>query len=84
MNDPSKTSHESLYLLFLPELIMDPAPEHPKFFDNVSRRETMITGYQQIRETRKSKDEIPNLRMAAFIKVINKVANCYGELGIFR
>lgn len=50
---------------------------------NSGLQETMITGYQQIRETWKSKAEVPNLRTAAFINAINKVATCYGELGIF-
>ncbi len=50
---------------------------------NSGLQETMITGYQQIRETWRSKAEIPNLRTAAFINAIDKVATCYGELGIF-
>lgn len=45
--------------------------------------ETMITAYHQIREIRKSRNEIENLRTAAFINAINKVATCYLELGIF-
>ncbi|HMJ08393.1 MAG TPA: Glu/Leu/Phe/Val dehydrogenase [Pyrinomonadaceae bacterium] len=50
---------------------------------NSGLQETMITGYQQIHETWRSNTEIPNLRTAAFINAINKVATCYGELGIF-
>lgn len=50
---------------------------------NSGLQETMITGYQQIREIWRSNDQIPNLRTAAFINAINKVATCYGELGIF-
>lgn len=50
---------------------------------NSGLQETMITGYQQIRETWKLNSEIPNLRTAAFINAINKVATCYSELGIF-
>ena len=50
---------------------------------NSGLQETMIAGYQEVRETWKSKKEIPNLRTAAFINAINKVATCYGELGIF-
>ncbi len=50
---------------------------------NSGLQETMITGYQQIRETWKSNDKVPNLRTAAFINAIDKVATCYGELGIF-
>ena len=50
---------------------------------NSGLQETMITGYQQIREIWRSNDQIPNLRTAAFINAIDKVATCYGELGIF-
>ncbi|NNE65863.1 MAG: Glu/Leu/Phe/Val dehydrogenase [Pyrinomonadaceae bacterium] len=45
--------------------------------------ETMINSYQQIREIWKSKDKVPNLRTAAFINSIDKIALCYLELGIF-
>ncbi|MDH3530313.1 MAG: Glu/Leu/Phe/Val dehydrogenase [Acidobacteriota bacterium] len=45
--------------------------------------ETMITSYQQIREIWKSKKGVPNLRTAAFINSIDKIALCYLELGIF-
>jgi len=50
---------------------------------NSGLQETMVTGYQQIRETWKTKPEIPNLRTAAFVNAINKIATCYRELGIF-
>ncbi len=50
---------------------------------NSGLQETMVAGYQQIRETWRSDERIPNLRTAAFINAINKVATCYGELGIF-
>lgn len=43
----------------------------------------MVVAYSQIRETWKSNEEIPNLRTAAFVSAANKVALCYGELGIF-
>ena len=45
--------------------------------------ETMIVAYQQIREILKQKKEAGTLRTAAFINAINKIAVCYGELGIF-
>jgi len=45
--------------------------------------ETMITSYQQIRQILKSNPKIDNLRTAAFINAIDKVAACYAELGIF-
>lgn len=50
---------------------------------NSGLQETMITAYQEIRETWKSNSEIPNLRTAAFVNAINKIAVSYGELGIF-
>lgn len=50
---------------------------------NSGLEETMITAYQEIRETRKKhKDEI-SLRTAAFINAINRIAGAYYELGIF-
>lgn len=45
--------------------------------------ETMITSYQQIREIWRSKEGVDNLRTAAFINAIDKIALCYMELGIF-
>ncbi len=45
--------------------------------------ETMITAYNQTREIMKSNDKVDNLRTAAFVNAIDKVALCYMELGIF-
>jgi glutamate dehydrogenase (NAD(P)+) len=45
--------------------------------------ETMITAYNQIRETWKQKENIGTLRTAAFINAIDKIALCYFELGVF-
>jgi glutamate dehydrogenase (NAD(P)+) len=45
--------------------------------------ETMITAYSQIREIYKRKRKIEDLRTAAFVNAINKVANDYLALGIF-
>lgn len=50
---------------------------------NSGLQETMITAYAQIREVMKQDPRIPNLRTAAFVNAINKVALCYGELGVF-
>jgi glutamate dehydrogenase (NAD(P)+) len=50
---------------------------------NSGLQETVIGAYAQIRETWKSNPLIPNLRTAAFVNAINKVALCYGELGVF-
>ncbi|REJ78115.1 MAG: Glu/Leu/Phe/Val dehydrogenase [Acidobacteria bacterium] len=45
--------------------------------------ETMITAYQHTREILKRNDKVENLRTAAFVNAIDKVALCYQELGIF-
>jgi glutamate dehydrogenase (NAD(P)+) len=50
---------------------------------NSGLQETMVTAYHQIREVWNHNPKIPDLRTAAFVSAINKVALCYGELGIF-
>jgi glutamate dehydrogenase (NAD(P)+) len=50
---------------------------------NSGLEESMAIAYNQIREIWKSDSRIPSLRTAAFINAINKIAICYGELGIF-
>lgn len=45
--------------------------------------ETMISAYQYTRDILVSNPKIDNLRTAAFVNAIDKVALCYGELGIF-
>lgn len=45
--------------------------------------ETMITAYQQIREIYKRKKKIQDMRTAAFVSALNKVANDYVSRGIF-
>lgn len=45
--------------------------------------ETMITAYQQIREVKKRKKKIEDLRTAAFVNAINKISSDYLALGIF-
>ena len=45
--------------------------------------ETMITAYNQIRETYKRKRKVTDLRTAAFITAIDKVASDYMTLGVF-
>jgi glutamate dehydrogenase (NAD(P)+) len=45
--------------------------------------DTMIDAYHQIRAVQQSYDPQPDLRTAAFICSINKIALCYEELGIF-
>ena len=50
---------------------------------NSGLQETMIVAYDQIREIWKQDPRIGTLRTAAFVNAINKVALCYGELGVF-
>jgi len=50
---------------------------------NSGLEDTMIGAYHEIRETLKKDGNIPNLRTAAFVNGINKVATSYLELGIF-
>lgn len=45
--------------------------------------ETMITSYNQIREIKMQNDLVDNLRTAAFVDSIEKIAVVYMELGIF-
>jgi glutamate dehydrogenase (NAD(P)+) len=50
---------------------------------NSGLEESMAVAYNQIRQLWKSDSRIHDLRTAAFIGAINKVATCYAELGIF-
>ena len=50
---------------------------------NSGLEETMIYAYNEIRETWKKNKKIPDLRTAAFVVAINKIANSYIALGIF-
>jgi glutamate dehydrogenase (NAD(P)+) len=50
---------------------------------NSGLEDTMIGAYQDIREALRRQPEIGDLRTAAFVTAINKVAIVYEELGIF-
>ena len=50
---------------------------------NSGLEETMAVAYQEIREVRERKPEIRDLRTAAFVNAIEKIARSYMELGIF-
>jgi glutamate dehydrogenase (NAD(P)+) len=50
---------------------------------NSGLEETMITAYHGLLETRRRDPRIPDLRTAAFVHAIEKVARAYQELGIF-
>jgi glutamate dehydrogenase (NAD(P)+) len=45
--------------------------------------ETMITATHEIMNLWKSNPQIPDMRTAAYVVAINKVATSYAELGIF-
>ena len=45
--------------------------------------ETMITATREIIEIWNSNPDIPDMRTAAYVSAINKVATSYVELGIF-
>ncbi len=45
--------------------------------------ETMITATREIMDLWKNNPSIPDMRTAAYVTAINKVANSYAELGIF-
>ena len=45
--------------------------------------ETMITAYYQMREIRKRKKKVEDLRTAAFVSAIGKISSDYLSLGIF-
>jgi glutamate dehydrogenase (NAD(P)+) len=50
---------------------------------NSGLEETMVTAYHEIRETKLRHRGCPDLRIAAFLNAIHKVARSYQELGIF-
>jgi glutamate dehydrogenase (NAD(P)+) len=45
--------------------------------------ETMITATREIMEAWKANPQVPDMRTAAYLVAINKVATSYAELGIF-
>ena len=50
---------------------------------NSGLQDTMIRAYQEIRETKRRHAGMKNLRTAALVNAIDKVARAYQELGIF-
>ena len=50
---------------------------------NSGLEDTMIVAYQDIREALRQQPEMGDLRTAAYVTAINKVAIVYEELGIF-
>jgi glutamate dehydrogenase (NAD(P)+) len=50
---------------------------------NSGLEDTMVTAYQRLREVKLKHDNQFDLRTAAFIDAIDKIALCYADLGIF-
>jgi glutamate dehydrogenase (NAD(P)+) len=50
---------------------------------NSGLEETMIAAYYELLRTREANPGIPDLRIAAFVNALNKIARSYLELGIF-
>ena len=44
--------------------------------------DTMSTAYQTMSEIRNSRDNVPDLRTAAFVIAIEKIARAYIEMGL--
>ena len=45
--------------------------------------DTMVTGYEEIRDVFRRRARVKSLRTAAYVVAIEKIALCYRELGIF-
>ncbi len=63
------------------ELIMHGPDEVDLVYSGLE--ETMINATREIMKTWKETPEIPDMRTAAYVVAINKVATAYAELGIF-
>jgi glutamate dehydrogenase (NAD(P)+) len=50
---------------------------------NSGLEDTMVTAYHRLREIRNKNRDRADLRTAAFVDAIDKIALCYGDLGIF-
>ena len=50
---------------------------------NSGLEETMITAFHDLLRTQRDHPGIPDLRIAAFVNAIHKVARSYSEMGIF-
>jgi glutamate dehydrogenase (NAD(P)+) len=50
---------------------------------NSGLEETMISAYHELVQTKEKHPGVPDLRIAAFVNAIHKVARSYAELGIF-
>jgi len=50
---------------------------------NAGLHQTMVAAYREIRDELRRRPELRDLRTAAFVTAINKVARTYLEMGIF-
>jgi glutamate dehydrogenase (NAD(P)+) len=50
---------------------------------NSGLEETMIAAFHDLLQTQRGTNGVPDLRIAAFLNAIHKVARSYSELGIF-
>ena len=50
---------------------------------NSGLEETMISSYHELEQTKEAHPGVPDLRIAAFLSAIHKIARSYMELGIF-
>jgi glutamate dehydrogenase (NAD(P)+) len=50
---------------------------------NSGLEETMISAYHELTNLQRTTAGVPDLRIAAFLNAIHKVARSYSELGIF-
>ena len=68
----------------VPEHLAAPLKEGPREEDLVRSglEDTMRIAYNQIRDVRQSRQNIPDLRTAAFVLGIDKIAKAYLEMGI--
>jgi len=68
----------------MPEHLAAPLQEGPREIDLVRSglEDTMRIAYNQIREVFRSNDKVVDLRTAAFVLAIGKIATAYREMGI--
>jgi glutamate dehydrogenase (NAD(P)+) len=50
---------------------------------NSGLEETMIAAFHELLKTKRTTAGIPDLRIAAFVSAIHKIARSYTEMGIF-
>ena len=68
----------------IPDHLAGPLREGPREIDLVRSglEDTMRIAYNQIRDVRRARKNVPDMRTAAFVLAIEKIATAYLELGI--